>query len=77
MLTNAGARPWDRDAHDVRVIADAAEGRGRIIDSEQEVRGYPVMAETRRAFDPALWDLETMQPRNPSALDAGGRARGT
>ncbi len=77
MLTNAGARPWDRDAHDVRVIADAAEGRGRIIDSEQEVRGYPVMPETRRAFDPALWDLETMQPRDPSTLDAGGRPRGT
>lgn len=77
VLTNAGARPWDRDAHDVRVIADAAEGRGRIIDSEQEVRGYPVMAETRRPFDPNQWDLETMQPCDPTLLDAGGRARGT
>ncbi len=41
VLGNAGARPWDRDAHDRRVISDAAEGRGKIIDSEDEVGGYP------------------------------------
>ena len=41
VLKNAGARPWDRDPHDVRVLADVAEGRGKIIDSETEVGGYP------------------------------------
>jgi hypothetical protein len=77
VLATAGARPWDRDGHDVRVIADVAEGRGRIIDSEQEVRGYPSYPETRKAFDPALWNLDTMEPLSPETLDAGARARGT
>ena len=58
MLANAGARPWDRDAHDVRILADVTEGRGKIIDSETEVGGYPTVAPTRRAFDPSQWDLE-------------------
>jgi hypothetical protein len=77
VLANAGARPWDRDAHDVRVLADAAEGRGKIIDSEAEVGGYPKVEPTRREFDPDLWDLETMAPRSSEALDSGSRARGT
>ena len=77
MLANAGARPWDRDGHDVRVTANAAEGRGWIIDSQEEVGGYPQAPETRRSFDPALWDLETMDPASPDALDSGARAKGT
>jgi hypothetical protein len=41
---------------------------GRIIDSEQEVGGYPVVAPTRHPFDPNEWDLATMERRttNPS-----------
>jgi hypothetical protein len=77
VLGNAGARPWDRDAHDVRVLANAAEGRGEIIDSQDEVGGYPHLPEARRAFDPALWNLETMEPLSPAALDAAAGARGT
>ncbi|TPW06007.1 MAG: pectate lyase, partial [Alphaproteobacteria bacterium] len=77
VLTTAGARPWDRDPHDVRVLADTAEGRGRIIDNESEVGGYPVATPTRRAFDPALWDIATMTAADPRALDNGSRARGT
>jgi pectate lyase len=77
VLKNAGARPWDRDPHDVRVLADVAEGRGKIIDSEAEVGGYPKVAPTRRAFDPKLWDLATMAPLSPAALDASAKAPGT
>ncbi|MEQ1928997.1 MAG: pectate lyase [Parvularculaceae bacterium] len=77
VLANAGARPWDRDSHDVRVLADAAEGRGKIIDSQEEVGGYPRVAPTRRAFNPALWNLETMEPLDPAALDSAAGARGT
>jgi hypothetical protein len=77
VLANAGARPWDRDAHDVRVIADAAEGRGQIIDSEAEVRGYPAYAPTQRPFSERDWDLRTMTPMRPGVLDSGARARGT
>lgn len=77
VLANAGARPWDRDGHDVRVFANAAEGRGEIIDSQSVVGGYPRMPETHRAFDPADWDLDTMLPRTAAALDASQKGRGT
>jgi hypothetical protein len=77
VLRNAGARPWDRDEHDVRVTADAAEGRGAIIDSEQEVGGYPQVQASQRAFDPSLWDMDTMTPLAPEALDSSAKARGT
>jgi hypothetical protein len=77
VLANAGARPWDRDAHDTRILADVAEGRGRIIDSEQEVGGYPKVEPTSRPFDPGLWHLDTMSPADPKALDSSARSRGT
>lgn len=77
VLQNAGARPWDRDAHDIRVLANAAEGRGWIIDSQEEVGGYPKLEPTHRPFDPEQWDLETMEPRDPAVLDSAARGRGT
>lgn len=77
VLANAGARPWDRDGHDVRVLANVAEGRGAIIDSQSEVGGYPQMAPTQRTFDPALWDLSTMLPKSPDALDSSQKGKGT
>ncbi len=77
VLANAGARPWDRDGHDVRIFANAAEGRGEVIDSQSEVGGYPVIEPTQKAFDPSLWDLETMLPKSAEALDASARGRGT
>ena len=63
VIRNAGARPWDRDAVDKRIIADTIEGRGEIIDSEQQVGGYPVQTPTRQAFKPADWDLRFMTRR--------------
>jgi hypothetical protein len=77
VLKNAGARPWDRDVHDIRVLADAAEGRGVIIDSEAEVGGYPSPAPARRTFNEADWYLETMMPKRPDVLDDSARGRGT
>jgi len=77
LLTTVGARPWDRDAHDVRILADIAEGRGKVIDSESEVGGYPVQKPTYRAFVPDDWDLATMEPRRPDVLDSGAKSRGT
>ncbi|AHE53770.1 hypothetical protein NX02_10265 [Sphingomonas sanxanigenens DSM 19645 = NX02] len=64
VLARVGARPWDRDAHDVRVLFFVAEGRGSIIDSEKEVGGYPEQAPTRAPFVEADWDLDTMEPRS-------------
>lgn len=77
VLTGAGARPWDRDADDVRLLADVAEGRGRIIDSQTDLHGYPVQKPTHRAFDPADWNLDDMEPLTPRALDSAVKAKGT
>jgi hypothetical protein len=77
VLHNVGARPWDRDGHDVRLIADVAEGRGEIINSEAQVGGYPAPQMTRRAFNPDDWNLADMTPRRADVLDSGARARGT
>jgi hypothetical protein len=63
VLENAGARPWDRDEIDRRIIAEVRAGAGRIIDSEQEVGGYPVVRPVYAVFDPQEWDLETMTRR--------------
>jgi pectate lyase len=57
---NVGARPWDRDAIDARVVEQALAGEGAIIDSETEVGGYPMHEPTSAPFAPAEWDLETM-----------------
>jgi len=41
VLANAGARPWDRDAIDRRLLEEARTGGGKIIDFESEVGGLP------------------------------------
>lgn len=65
----AGARPWERDAIDARIVREAGDGTGRVIDSERDVGGYPVVGETREPFNPAAWDLRTMTRR--TARSAG------
>ncbi|MDG2520344.1 pectate lyase [Caulobacter segnis] len=44
VLARAGARPWDRDATDLRVVRQVKDGTGRVIDDEAEVGGYPKRA---------------------------------
>lgn len=63
VIKNAGARPWDRDPIDTRIVADTVEGRGEIIDNEEEVGGYPTYKETRQAFNEKDWDIATMMPK--------------
>jgi len=62
LLRHSGARPWDRDPQDLRIIFDVVEGRGHIIDNEEEVGGYPHPQPTRAPFVEAAWNLETMEP---------------
>lgn len=64
VLRFAGARSWDRDPHDIRVVFDVVEGRGEIIDDERQVGGYPEVAPVRAPFVEADWNLETMEPRS-------------
>jgi pectate lyase len=60
---NVGARPWDRDAIDSRIVEQALAGEGAILNSEQEVGGYPTHEPTNAPFNPDDWDLETMTRR--------------
>ncbi|HEX5005586.1 MAG TPA: hypothetical protein VFV70_00655, partial [Hyphomonadaceae bacterium] len=61
ILGSCGARPWDRDPIDARIVADVRNGTGKIIDSEQDVGGYPTRPETRAPFVEADWNLDTME----------------
>ncbi|TLD68330.1 pectate lyase [Phragmitibacter flavus] len=60
---NAGARPWDRDSVDERIVKEAMDRTGRIIDRESEVGGYPKMKSRQKAFNPDEWNMETMEPK--------------
>jgi pectate lyase len=65
VIADVGARPWDRDDIDRRILADTIEGRGGIIDHEDQVGGYPTHAEVRQPFIEADWDLASMEPLKP------------
>jgi hypothetical protein len=65
VILNVGARPWDRDKVDARIVADTIEGRGEIIDSEEQVGGYPQYPQTHQPFNEKDWDLATMTPKVP------------
>jgi hypothetical protein len=75
VLADVGARPWDRDYHDERLVADVAEGRGWIIDSQEEVHGYLSQSPTQRAFNADDWNLSDMTPKSPAALDSARKNR--
>jgi hypothetical protein len=57
LFKNVGARPWNRDTVDKRIISEIKAGTHRIIDSEEEVGGYPLIERTYKEFDAAEWDL--------------------
>lgn len=63
VLETCGAWAWARDPIDARIVADVKAGTGRIIDSENEVGGYPVRPETRSAFVESEWHLASMVRR--------------
>ena len=56
VLGASGARPWDRDVVDKRLVAEARSGGGRVIDSQEDVGGYPRMSSSKHAFSLSKWD---------------------
>jgi len=56
VLAEAGALPWRRDAVDQRIINEVISNQGgKIIDSQDQVGGYPQLPEVHR---PAQWDTD-------------------
>lgn len=51
VMKYAGARPAERDEVDLRIIDEFINGTGKIINSQNEVGGYPVLESTYRALD--------------------------
>ena len=50
VLQHAGARPWDRDVIDRRIVQQVVDGKGRIIDSQEQVGGYPTVKPATRSL---------------------------
>jgi len=46
-----GSRPWQRDPIDQRIVASVLKRGGRIIDSQDEVGGYPSYGPTQRKLE--------------------------
>jgi hypothetical protein len=55
VVEQAGAFPWKRDSVDERLFDELNRQTGMIIDSQDEVGGYPVLPVIRR---PADWDTD-------------------
>ena len=66
VIENVGATPWNRDLIDRRIVADVIEGRGEIIDSQEQVGGYPQYKGVRKPFVESEWNLDVMEPKSGS-----------
>jgi pectate lyase len=64
VLKNAGAFPFDRDEIDSRIILEVQTGKGKIIDSEKEVGGYPHIEAVYRRFNADEWDLNSLTKKS-------------
>ena len=62
VLSHAGARPTDRDEVDMRIVDDVRNETGWIIDSQDDVDGWPDLDENYRAL---------ILPANPNGDDDG------
>lgn len=62
IITYAGARPWDRDEIDTRIINEMLAGNGSIIDLETEVGGYPTHSPTNDDFNQEEWNMDYILP---------------
>lgn len=51
ILEAVGARPWDRDGVDHRILRELSQRKGRTINSQEEVGGYPVVEPSYRPLE--------------------------
>ena len=69
VLSHAGARPNDRDDIDRRIIQDFQNRKGRIIDSQEDVGGYPDFLPTYRKLEIPENDLEEWLSKLAATLE--------
>jgi len=63
VIANAGARHGIGTSTTGESLPIPSRARGRIIDSELDVGGYPVQLASHQAFQPADWDMRYMTPK--------------
>jgi hypothetical protein len=66
---HAGARPRDRDDIDKRIIRDFLNRQGRIIDSQDDVGGYPDDRMTRHKIEVPGGDVQAWLNRLASEIE--------
>jgi cysteine-rich repeat protein len=73
VLSGSGARPWNRDPVDKRIINDVRNGTGHFIDSQDEVGGWPELdpgtppQDTDNDGMPDDWEISHgLDPNDPS-----------
>lgn len=69
ILANVGARPKDRDPIDQRIIDDFVNRKGKIIDSQEEVGGYPSYKKTYRKLDIPKENIESWLEKMAAELE--------
>jgi len=83
VLADAGAAPWNRDPIDRRIVQDVVDETGEIINSQDEVGGYPDLVpgiapiDTDRDGMPDWWevddpDLDPQVQDNNGDIDGNG-----
>ncbi|MGJ1403293.1 pectate lyase family protein [Sphingobacterium siyangense] len=63
ILENVGARPWDRDSEDQRIINDVRGKKGHIISSEREVMSNIKAKSNYSKFVESDWDMKTLRKK--------------
>jgi hypothetical protein len=66
---HVGARPKERDEVDKRIVQEFLDRKGKIIDSQEEVGGYPKHQSTYRKLDIPEDNIETWLLSLAAALE--------
>jgi hypothetical protein len=69
VVRHVGARPKDRDETDKRIIRNLVERTGRIIDSQDEVGGYPAVEKRERKLDVPADHVEAWLVEQAAAVE--------
>ncbi len=69
IIANVGSRPKDRDPIDQRIIDDFLNRKGKIIDSQEEVGGYPTYKRTYRKLNIPKDNIESWLEKMAAELE--------
>ncbi|WP_415382211.1 pectate lyase [Halosimplex sp. TS25] len=68
-LEHAGARPTDRTETDQRIVEAVRNGEGGVIDNQEDVGGYPELAENTQSLDVPTTGLKAWLREQAAAVE--------